>query len=114
MKVASIQRNRRKRKLARKKRSDSHQAKSRLRKMRGRDPGQVALARSGIFDGRLIKGRPFFPDASQKNSETEQRQNSSAYFALVVCDYNARNPVLHQSALIPVGQRHHSAATSVR
>jgi hypothetical protein len=34
MRVASVQRNRRKRKLARKKRSDSHQAKSRLRKMR--------------------------------------------------------------------------------
>jgi hypothetical protein len=34
MKVASKQRNRRNRKLARKKRSDPHQAKSRLRKMR--------------------------------------------------------------------------------
>jgi hypothetical protein len=34
MKVASKQRNRRNRKLARKKRTDPHQAKSRLRKMR--------------------------------------------------------------------------------
>jgi hypothetical protein len=34
MKVASKQRNRRNRKLARKKKSDPHKAKSRLRKMR--------------------------------------------------------------------------------
>src|ERR1019366_1323160 len=64
MKVASKQRNRRNRKLARKKKSDPHQAKSRLRKVRRtRIRGEkIARALRCLLDARPLAGRPFICD----------------------------------------------------
>ena len=112
MKVASKQRNRRNRKLARKKKSDPHQAKSRLRKMRRTRSAASSSRVKIIFDGQLRSAAHLFVMRHER-MEREKRQRIG-YVALVVRDYDEAIEFYTNALGLNLSRTPHSTTKSIR